>query len=46
MDAQWWGYLSEDIRQTFSQACVFEVDRKIQSNGKDFRVLYDVSGCR
>lgn len=46
MDAEWWNLLSEDVRQTYSQACVLEVERKVQSNGKDFRTLYDVSGCR
>jgi hypothetical protein len=46
MDAAWWGSLPKDIQETYSQACVREVERRVQPNGKDFRVLYDVSGCR
>lgn len=46
MNAAWWDSLSLDLRQSFSQPCVREIDRLVQSNGKDFRVLYDVSACR
>ena len=46
MDAAWWDSLSAELRQSFSQSCVREVDRRVQSNGKDFRVLYDVRDCR
>ena len=46
MDAAWWDSLSVELRQSFSQGCVREVDRRVQSNGKDFRVLYDVGNCR
>lgn len=46
MNAAWWATLSPELRQSFSQPCVREVDRLIRSNGKDFRVLYDVSACR
>lgn len=46
MDAAWWAQLPDEVRQTYALACVREVDRRVQANGKDFRVLYDVSGCR
>jgi len=45
MDAAWWNSLPNDIQKTYSQTCVREVERRVQPNGKDFRVLYDVSGC-
>ncbi len=46
MDAEWWSLIPPDVQQTYSQACVHEVERRVQPNGNDFRVLYDVSGCR
>lgn len=46
MDAEWWNLISEDARLTYDEACVRKVDRRVQPNGNDFRVLFDVSGCR
>ncbi|GAP13941.1 hypothetical protein LARV_01700 [Longilinea arvoryzae] len=46
MDAEWWNLLSQEVRQTFQQPCVREISHRVQPNGKDFRILYDVSGCK
>ncbi len=46
MDAEWWSLISQGAQQTYRQSCVLEINRRVQPNGKDFRVLYDVSGCK
>lgn len=46
VDAAWWKTLTPEMRQMYSQGCVRVVERRVQTNGKDFRVLYDVGACR